>query len=113
MLAYLKARFKKELPLWHLKPWQFSLLVLWATWPWLCNWILPNNSFISLLPVIIFMPIAYLGGGLFVAMLPGWGPAYALGVSLTIFTLAYLGLVSWRQGKIRKALRQRRKKEKH
>jgi|GEM_PF-5926986 len=102
MVAKLKHRFIGELPLWRLSSWQFLLLLLWAVWPWLAQWAVPGNEALAFGPVFIFLPFAYVVGGVFVALFPGFAPAYALGVSSTIFLLAYLGLVSWRQTRARK-----------
>ncbi len=93
----LKQRFIDELPLFRLSAWQFLLLLLWAVWPWLAQSIFPSNSILAYGPVVIFLPFAYLVGSMFVAALPSFAPAYALGFSFTVFFLAYLGLVSWRQ----------------
>lgn len=101
-IAKLKQRFIGELPLWRLSFWQFLLLLLWASWPWLAQWAFPGNPALAFGPVFISPPFAYLVGSLFMALLPGCSQAYALGVSFTIFLLAYLGLVSWRQAHARK-----------
>lgn len=93
----LKQRFFDELPLFRLGFWQFILLLLWAAWPWLAQLAVPDNSILAYGPVFIFLPFAYLVGSMFVAALPGFAPAYSLGFSFTVFFLAYLGLVSWRQ----------------
>lgn len=93
----LKQRFFDELPLFRLRSWQFILLMLWAAWPWLAQLAFPDNSVLAYGPVVVFLPFAYLVGSMFVAALPSFAPAYALGFSFTVFFLAYLGLVSWRQ----------------
>jgi len=96
-IAYFRNRFVAELPLWRLRYWQIALLILWSAWPWLAQALFPGNSTLALAPVFIFLPIAYLIGGLFSAAMPSFAYAYPLGVSLTIFSIAYLIVVSWRQ----------------
>ena len=102
IVAKLKQRFIDELPLWRLSFWQFLLLVLWADWPWLAQWAVPGNADLAFGPVFIFLPFAYPVGGMFMALFPGLSFAYGLGVSVTIFALAYLGLVSGRQVHVRR-----------
>lgn len=101
--VYLRNRFVAELPLWRLRHWQLALLICWATWPWLAQWFFPDNSTLALAPIIVFLPIAYLVGSLVSAALPGFGHAYTLGMSFTIFFVAYLVIVSWRQRRVRSA----------
>lgn len=96
LLAKLKQRFVKELPLWRLRPWQFALLVFLAAWPWLVLMAVPGSSVLAFGPVVLFLPFAYLGGSALASLLPGVAYAYAFGASTTIFSLAYLALVSWR-----------------
>lgn len=97
MITRIKQRFVDELPLWRLSLRQLFLFLLWSVWPWLCQWMLPDQTALAFGPVIVFLPFAYVVGGLFTTLLPGFAHAYALGMSSTIFVLAYLGLVSWRQ----------------
>jgi len=98
----LKYRFREELPLWRLSPMQTISLLVWAAWPWFSLWAFPENAALAFAPVFIFLPFAYPVGGMFMAFFPGLPFAYALGVSVTIFALAYLGLVSWRQARVRR-----------
>lgn len=99
VVAKLKQRFIGELPFWRLNVWQFLLLLLLAIWPWLSMWVIPNNKWLAFVPVIVFMPFAYVGGAMLTQALPKSMAefSYAAGVSLTIFFLAYLVLIIWRQ----------------
>lgn len=97
LIAYFRNRFVAELPLWRLRYWQIALLILWSTWPWLAQALFPGNSTLALAPVFIFLPIAYVIGGLFSATITSFAYVYPLGVSLTIFSIAYLIIVSWRR----------------
>lgn len=97
-----RERFASELPLWRLRPWQLTLLVCWAAWPWIAGLVFPGNATVAFLPVFVFMPVAYLVGGLFASLFPQVSAAYTVGVSFTIFLCAYLGLVSWRQRRARR-----------
>lgn len=99
-IVYLRNRFIAELPLWRLRYWQFALLILWSAWPWLAQALFPGNSTLALAPVFVFLPIAYLVGGLFSAAMPGFSYAYPLGISFTIFSITYLVIVSWRQRRV-------------
>lgn len=95
----LRRRFFNEFPLWSLKQWQLALLLTWAAWPWLVQWLLPGYDALAFVPVFIFLPLAYPVGEGFAVLLPDFEAAYSLGVSAIIFLLAYLGLVSWRQSR--------------
>jgi membrane protein implicated in regulation of membrane protease activity len=95
VLLGLWRRFLSELPLWRLHSWQLAVLGLLAIWPWLVQALFPGHELLSLAPVFVFLPVGYFVGGLFMALLPvSW--AYQLGVSVTVFVLSYLVIVSWR-----------------
>jgi hypothetical protein len=102
MLTRIKERFADELPLRHLSASQFLFLLASTIWPWFSHVVFPGNDAVAFAPVFIFLPIAYPVGAAFMALLPDRVGAYAFGVSLTIFLLAYLELVSWRQARARK-----------
>jgi hypothetical protein len=90
------SRWNSELKYWYLRWWQFLLMLVWSTWPWVCTWIFPEHLGLWLFPQAPFLPFGYLIGGLFMAALPDIKWAYPFGMSFTIFSLTYLALVSWR-----------------
>lgn len=92
----LRDRWNVELQYWRLRWWQFVLLLAWSVWPWLCSWWFPGHEELWLVPMIPFLPFGYIIGGVFMGLLPGVPWAYSLGVSVTIFCLSYLIVVSWR-----------------
>ena len=102
VVAYLRDRFIAELPLWRLRWWQLTLIASWAAWPWIAGWLFPGDTDIAFLPVIVFLPFAYLVGGIFAAAFPDFSHAYEFGVSFTVFLVAYLVIVSWRQRRAKK-----------
>ena len=102
VVTNLKQRFVAELPLWHLSLWQLFLRVVWAAWPWLVEAVLPGHEVLAFAPVFVFLPIAYIVGNSFVALFPSISFAYPLGISLTIFMLLYLCIVSWRQRRVQR-----------
>jgi hypothetical protein len=94
--TYLRDRWHKELKFWRLRWWQFALLLLWSTWPWIFGWTFPRHPELWLFPQAPLLAFGYLGGGLFMAIFPRQPWAYPLGLSFTVFLLTYLILVSWR-----------------
>lgn len=103
--ANLTRRFIEELPLWRLSGGQFLLLLLWAAWPSLAGWVFPGSDALALGPVFVFLPFVYVVGYPLIALLPGLSGqmAHSLALGSTVFVLAYLCLVSWRQGRKRRA----------
>jgi hypothetical protein len=97
VLNTLCERWVREKKLWRLSLFQLSALLLLSAWPWLVEFVSPGNDGWALASVFLFMPFAYIGGSLFASVLPAVSLAYPFGVSLTIFLIAYLVLVSWRQ----------------
>jgi hypothetical protein len=102
MLRELKKRFMDELPLWRLSFVQLLFLLLWSLWPVFSKILLSEHEGLALIPIVIFLPFTYIGGSLASALFQNWPYAYVAGTCFTIFCLAYLGLVSWRQGLLRK-----------
>lgn len=96
MIASLRARWRIEREVWHLRPWQLVGLLLLSAWPWVMGAAFPDSQWVAMAPVIVFMPLAYLGGSALHALVPDLPVAYPLGASLTIFFFAYLLVVSWR-----------------
>lgn len=92
----LRDRWNVELQYWRLRWWQLGLLVAWSIWPWLCFWWFPAHEELWLVPMIPFLPLGYIVGGIFMGLLPGIPWAHSLGMSVTIFSLSYLIVVSWR-----------------
>lgn len=92
----LRDRWNRELKYWRLSWWQLVLLLVWSYWGWICNWLIPGYPELWLLPQTPFLGIGYFAGGLFMALFPGQPWAFPLGISLTVFLLTYLALVSWR-----------------
>jgi hypothetical protein len=106
-IASLRRRFVDELPLWRLSLAQFLLLAFWAAWPLLSAWLFPRKDLLALAPVFIFLPFVYIVGYPLLMALPGTSGVpmqvmHPFALSTTIFVLAYLGLVSWRQGRKRR-----------
>ena len=108
MIPMLKQRFIAELPLWRLSGVQFLLLLLWAAWPSLATLVFPGNEALALAPVFIFLPFVYVVGYPLTVSMAGLfsipiNAAHSLAIGITVFVLAYLGLVSWRQGRRRRS----------
>lgn len=97
MISELATRWHLELAYWRLRLWQFVGLVLLSVWPWLIGTVLPGDHWLVIGPVIVFMPLAYMGGSALHALVPNMDVAFQIGASITIFLVAYLVVVSWRQ----------------
>lgn len=93
---YLHHRFCNELKYWHLKWWQFFLLLIWSCWSSICNWLFPGHSALWLFPQLPFLFLGYIGGSFFMFIFQGQSWSYRLGYSSTVFLFSYLALVSWR-----------------
>lgn len=97
MLEGLRRRFLAELPLWRLSRRQLLLVLVWSAWPWFSLWLLPQDAFWPLLPVVVFLPVAYLVALVVELAFPALPHPFTWGLSLSVFALAWLGIVSWRQ----------------
>ena len=95
MLDRLRSRLKAEMPYWRLSPWQAALLGVLAAWPWLIQSTFPPSGAVeglSFLPVMVFIPIAYLVGGTQM----WWPGGYQVGFSVAVFAQVYICLACWR-----------------
>jgi hypothetical protein len=91
------AQLRAEAPFWRLSPLQAGALLLLSMWPWMIQALFPEAAGLGLIPVIVFIPIAYLMG----ATVASW-LGYEIGFSLAVFAQAYVCLACWR---IRRAYR--------
>jgi hypothetical protein len=92
----------REWPLFRLSPLQFLFIALLSLWPHLAHFAARATDWVAWLPIVIFMPLAYLLASSLAALAHGAPVGYAVGLSLAIFAQAYLILVSWRQRRARR-----------
>jgi hypothetical protein len=93
----LAARLRTEAPLWRLSLLQAGALLLLSICPWITEALFPGAAGLGLIPILLFIPVAYLAGSMAVP----W-PGYEIGFSLAVFAQAYVCLACWR---IRRAAR--------
>lgn len=80
VLFALVARLKSELPYWRLSTAQCGGLALLAAWPWLMiHAAIPGADVLAFVPVIVFVPIAWLLGSTCVSLASDLGVNFPRG----------------------------------
>ena len=87
------------LTLWRLRARHLPMMIVWAMWPWMCGWMFPGHHALAWMPVILLAPFLYPGVVALMAILPGWA-AFPVGLSVTMFFLAYVAVVASRHTRL-------------